>query len=130
MKIKNIIFIASLLLIICCVLLRCGNNKSGQANSKESNDSEHTAVNEGNPYKEAEIKAVIIPAENNTFGYDIYLYGSVLIHQPARPGLPGNTGFTTEEDAMKVAELVMKKIRNNEMPPTVTIEELQELRVL
>jgi len=83
-----------------------------------------------NPYKGTEIKAVIIPAENNTFGYDIYVYGAVLIHQPSRPGLPGNEGFATEEDAMKVAELVMKKIRNNEMPPTVTVEELRALGVL
>ena len=41
------------------------------------------------PYKDADIKAVIIPAEGNTFGYDIYVYGSVLVHQPSRPCLPG-----------------------------------------
>jgi len=83
-----------------------------------------------NPYRDAEISAVIISSENNTFGYDIYVHGSVLVHQPSRPGLPGNAGFATEEAAMKVAELVIKKIRNNELPPTVTIEELRELGVL
>ena len=83
-----------------------------------------------NPYRDADIKAVIIPAENNTFGYDIFVNGAVLVHQPSRPGLPGNTGFVTEVDAMEVAKLVVKKIRNNEMPPTVTIEELRELGVL
>ena len=83
-----------------------------------------------NHYKDAKIKAVIIPSANNTFGYDIYVYGSVMVHQPSRPGLPGNIGFATEEDARKVAELVIKKIRNNELPPTVTIQELQELGVL
>ena len=82
------------------------------------------------PYKDADIKAVVIPSENNTFGYDIYLNGAVFIHQPSRPGLPGNAGFASEEDAMKVAELVINKIRNNEMLPTVTIEELRELGVL
>ena len=35
-----------------------------------------------------------------------------------------------EEAAKKVAELVIRKIRNNEMPPTVTIEELRELGML
>jgi len=83
-----------------------------------------------NPYSDAAITSVIIPSENNTFGYDICVYGSVIIHQPSRPGLPGNAGFATEEAAKKVAELVIKKIRNNEMPPTVTIEELRELGVL
>ena len=83
-----------------------------------------------NPYSDADLKAVIIPSENGTFGYNILVYGSILVHQPSRSGLPGNAGFATEEDAMKVAELVIKKIRNNEMPPTVTIEELRELGVL
>ena len=35
-----------------------------------------------------------------------------------------------EEAAKKVAEFVIKKIRNNELPPTVTIEELRALGVL
>ena len=82
------------------------------------------------PYSDADIKAIIIPSENNTFGYDIYVYGAVLVHQPSRPGLPGNTGFDSKEDARKVAELVIKKIYNNELPPSVSIEELRELGVL
>ena len=82
------------------------------------------------PYRDAEITAEINPAEGNTFGYDIYVYGSVMVHQPSRPGLPGNAGFATEEAARKVADLVIRKIRNNELPPTVTIEELRELGVL
>jgi len=77
--------------------------------------------------KDADIKTVIILSENNTYGYDIYVYGTVLVHHPSRPGLPGNTGFSTEEDAGKVAKLIIKKISNNEMPPTITIEELREL---
>jgi len=91
---------------------------------------ETSAPEVANPYKDADIRAVVIPSEDATFGYDIYVYGSVLVHQPSRPGLPGNTGFATEADAMKVAELVIKKLRNNELPPTVTLEELRGLGVL
>ena len=121
MKRKIIIIIISILLLACIWFLW----------SKVSETKEDIiAQEETNPYKEATIKAIILPLEDNTFGYDIYLYDAVLIHQPSRPGLSGNTGFATEEDAMKIAELVIKKIRNNEMPPTVTIEELQELEVL
>ena len=36
----------------------------------------------------------------------------------------------TRRNAMKIADLVIKKIRNNELPPTVTIEELRALGVL
>lgn len=91
---------------------------------------DETVKQKDNPYANAEITIKIIPSTNNTFGYDILLYGRPLVHQPSIPGLPGNDGFTTKEKAQKVAELVLKKIRNNEMPPTVTIEELNSMGVL
>ena len=83
-----------------------------------------------NPYADAEITIKIIPSANNTFGYDILLYGRPLVHQPNIPGLPGNEGFSTKERAQTVAEFVVKKIRKNEMPPTVTIEDLNNMGVL
>ena len=92
--------------------------------------SDETVKHNDTPYANAEITIKVIPSVNNTFGYDILLYGRPLVHQPSIPGLPGNDGFTTKERAQKVAELVLKKIRNNEMPPTVTIEELNSMDVL
>jgi len=83
-----------------------------------------------NPYANAEITIKIIPSANKTFGYDILLYGRPLVHQSNIPGLPGNEGFTTKERAQTVAEFVVKKIRNNEMPPTVAIEDLHNMGVL
>ncbi len=83
-----------------------------------------------NPYAKAEITIQIIPSANNTFGYDILLYKRILVHQPNMPVLPGNEGFSTKEKAQTVAEFVVKKIRNNEMPPTVTMEDLNALGVL
>ena len=114
MKTKLIITIASLLLLVGFCFFW----------------SHQPQAVENIPFRDADLTAVVIPSENNSFGYNILMYGSVLVHQPSRPGLPGNAGFATEEDAMKVAELVISKIRNNEMPPTVTIEELRELGVL
>ena len=83
-----------------------------------------------NPYANAEITIKIIPSANNTYGYNILLYGKPLVHQPTIPGLPGNEGFTTKERAQTVAEFVVKKIKNNEMPPSVTIEDLNNMGVL
>lgn len=82
------------------------------------------------PYANAEITIKIIPSTNTTFGYDILSYGKPLVHQPNIPALPGNEGFSTREEAQAVAEFVVKKIRKNEMPPTVTIEDLNKLGVL
>jgi hypothetical protein len=89
-----------------------------------------TVKEQKNPYANAEITIKIIPSTNNTFGYDILLYGRPLVHQPTIPGLPGNEGFSTNKRAQIVAEFVVKKIRNNVMPPTVTIEDLNNMGVL
>jgi len=89
-----------------------------------------TVKQKDNPYAKVEITIKIIPSAKNTFGYDILVYGRPLVHQPSIPGLPGNEGFKTEEKARKVAELVVRKIRNSEMPPTVTIGELNGMGVL
>ncbi len=83
-----------------------------------------------NPFSDAELSVQIFPSTQTTFGYDILLHGRPFIHQPSIPGLPGNEGFKTRERARKVADLVVEKIRRNEMPPSVTPEELNRLGVL
>jgi len=72
----------------------------------------------------------IIPSINNTWGYDIYKGEKILIHQTNIPGMPGNNGFKTKSDSKKVARLVVEKLKNGEMPPSVTIEEMKKLNVL
>ncbi len=72
----------------------------------------------------------IIPAVNNTYCYDVLADGKILIHQPSIPGLPGNVGFKTKQDAEKVAKLIISKIKKGEMPPSVTLDELKKLKVI
>ncbi len=103
---------------------------AGTSLSTDAAADKEEAKEQKNPYVNAEITIKIIPSVNNTFGYDILLYGRPLVHQPSIPGLPGNDGFTTKERAQTVAEFVVKKIRNNEIPPTVTIEDLNTMGVL
>ncbi len=83
-----------------------------------------------NPYRDANLTWELIPSENNTWGYKIVLEGSPMIIQASKPGLPGNEGFKTREQAQKLAEFVMAKIRNGQMPPTVSIEDLQRMNAL
>jgi hypothetical protein len=81
------------------------------------------------PVNTMSLSFAIIPAASSTWCYDIYEEGRLLIHQPSIPALPGNVGFSTKEDAEKVARLVIEKIIKGEMPPTMTIEELDSLKV-
>lgn len=72
----------------------------------------------------------IIDAPHNTFGYDIYSEGKLLIHQNSIPGLAGDKGFSSKANAEKVALFVIDKLKAGEMPPTVSIEDLKKLKVI
>lgn len=72
----------------------------------------------------------IIGSQADGFGYDVFADGKMLIHQPGIPGQPGTKGFRTKADCEKVAQLVVKKLKNKEMPPTVSEEELRTLKVI
>jgi hypothetical protein len=88
-----------------------------------------TAFPKTSQFHNAKLTYQIIDAGNKTFGYDIYADGRIMIHQPSVPAFPGNEGFTTKAGAVKIAQLAMSKIKNGEMPPTVTIEEMKKLKV-
>jgi hypothetical protein len=122
------IFFASFL-IVFILFSFSGWAISADASGKKQ-DVKKDVKDQTNPYANAKITIKIIPSVDKTFGYDIFLDGKLLVHQPHIPALPGNKGFTTRERAQKVAEFVVKKIKNNEMPPTVTIDNLNNLGVL
>jgi hypothetical protein len=63
------------------------------------------------------------------WGYQISQNGKLVIDQPTIPGRQGNLGFQTEEDAIKVAELVKSKLLAKEFPPTVSEDDLKNLNI-
>jgi hypothetical protein len=69
----------------------------------------------------------IIENPIHTYGYDVYVSGKLIIHQPTIPALAGNNGFATRRAAEAVARLVIRKIQKGEMPPKVTEEEMPKL---
>lgn len=71
----------------------------------------------------------LLPASGNTYGYDIYLHGRVLIHQTTIPGIPGNKGFRRKKDAEKVAGLVLRKLQQHILPPAVSRAEMDSLHI-
>ncbi|NEU10122.1 DUF4907 domain-containing protein [Flavihumibacter sp. R14] len=77
-----------------------------------------------------DLKYQIIRLPDHTFGYQILNKNQVFIDQPFVPGLPGRTGFKTEVRASTMARLVISKIQQGEIPPTVSIEEMKKLKVI
>lgn len=85
---------------------------------------------EASTYASTRLTYNVIDAPKQTYGYDVFADGRLMIHQTSVPALPGNEGFKTREDATKVALLVIDKIRKGTMPPTISIDEMKKLNVI
>ncbi len=130
---KNLLFT----IIVCLAFVpklwsQTSNQNKPQQSAKVSKMAPKSEVQfpAASQFANTQLTYKIIPAANNTFGYDVLASGKILIHQPSKPGLPGNEGFKTKAAAEKVAKLIITKIKNGEMPPSVTPEELKKLNVL
>ncbi len=96
-------------------------------NSEAETDDEPKNLAE--KYAEAQFGSLVTNVANQRFGYYIYIDGQIVIEQTTIPAIPGKNGFVTKEDAQKVADLAIAKIRKGNMPPTITVEELKELKI-
>jgi len=127
----------SILLIITallCTVTKINGQTQVDPTSGITTDSLKTAIE--NQRKEiasklstADISSFIIHADENKFGYYIFINGEMVIEQRSIPATGGNTGFINEKDAAKVAELVISKLKAGEMPPSVSPEELKLLQI-
>jgi len=71
----------------------------------------------------------IVTVDNYKFGYCIFKNRSLLIRQLHIPGAQGQEGFETRDDAARVARLVISKIKKETFPPSITSEELQNMKI-
>jgi hypothetical protein len=71
------------------------------------------------------IDVTLFSSEYGGFGYDISVNGKALVHQPNIPTIAGNKGFPTEQNARMVANLVIQKIKENQIPPSLTADEVR-----
>ena len=90
--------------------------------AKEDND--QTNVSEKSKVSAGKFVAKAVFSEGIGWGYDIYEGSSIRIHQPHIPAVEGNRGFSSEAQAIKVAELVIYKLENGIVPPSITKQEM------
>jgi len=85
---------------------------------------------EANPGGEglSRFKVETIRIENG-WGYRVRQDTTPVIEQKVIPGVPGTTGFATEQEAAKTGDLVKQKLDQGIFPPTVTRHELDSLGV-
>lgn len=140
-------------LFISIAIISCSNGKedgksegqdSAQAQSqhpmsheememKEMAERQKSEAPKENPYKDAKIDIKVFENKEpnlSGYGYDILIFDALYVHQPHIPAINGNRGFKTKDQANKAAEFVVYKIRNNIMPPSLSVEELDSLGTL
>jgi hypothetical protein len=115
MKKYFLIFFSFLIAIV--VFSACNNSTSEQNKDEEMAKKGMVSVN-----------ASIFKTDKG-WGYSIIIDNKQFIRQDIIPAVEGNKGFATKEDATKVAELVLTKIKNKEKP-IVKKEELRQLGII
>jgi hypothetical protein len=63
------------------------------------------------------------------WGYAVFVNGKIFIKQSFIPAIEGNESFAKKEDALKVAMLVVTRLKQKEMPE-IKLEDLRDIGVL
>ncbi|MFN4974780.1 MAG: DUF4907 domain-containing protein [Bacteroidota bacterium] len=62
------------------------------------------------------------------WGYDVLMNDSLFIHQMQMPAVQGTRGFSSEEDAARVANLVIDRMKKKQLP-TIYLRDLDSLKI-
>jgi hypothetical protein len=69
---------------------------------------------------------VEVTTSGNGWGYDVVHKKKIIIHQPFMPGVSGQVAFKDKSSARKTGLLVVRKLKNRQLP-TITQFELDSL---
>lgn len=75
------------------------------------------------------VQVQTIRSRDGGWGYDIMKKGKRYIHQEYIPAIPGQHGFRSEADALKVGREVASRINSN-LVPTITLGELKSWAII
>jgi hypothetical protein len=78
----------------------------------------------------SEYTFLTVQNQNSEWGYQLFKDGQLMINQQNIPAIQGNKGFSSKNDAEKIATYILEKVKKGEFPPTISVEELDSLGVL
>lgn len=122
------------LVCYCCLLFSIARSQQTPAPAKLNTDSLKRELAKqkkatAKKFAKVQLRSMIFNAAEGTFGYYIFADGQMLIEQKSIPGIAGNKGFISKEEAQRTANFVIRKIKSGEMPPTVLVKDLKKLRI-
>ena len=86
-------------------------------------------------YQKASKEKLILQAKafnvHKGWGYDIYKDNKLYIHQEIIPAIEGRKSFASKDEAIRLGELVVSKIKQGKGGglPQITIEEIDSLKI-
>ena len=72
----------------------------------------------------------ITDSEHIGFGFEILQGTNPLIIQPHIPAIQGIKGFETKEQAATIGNYMIYKITNGIMPPSISVQDLERLKII
>ena len=118
-----------IILTVLVLLMACNAQNRQNLNESTENREINNKSTKVNHSFQKKIDICILEGEKG-WGYDIKVNDKLYIHQPTIPCIQENKGFKTKEEAKKTAELVVKKIQLNKLPPSISMSELDSLGIL
>ncbi len=124
----------SFAILIGIVFISCTNPLSEDGHSSCMDSIVASKIPESTPVSDSSSSHFSMQTFKNadglgSYGFDIYQEGKMMIHQNSIPAIQGNKGFSTEEEAKVVGALMLYRISNGIMPPSITISDLDSLGV-
>jgi hypothetical protein len=122
------LFAVNITIILC---MTCLNSKSNKEDQQIIRSNIRKTSKEIFPDTSIRLEIKIYPHDSTLkeWGYDIYANSTLFIHQPYIPAVPGNKGFQSAQQAEIAGKFAAYKIRNNIIPPTISIKELDSLGI-
>jgi hypothetical protein len=79
--------------------------------------------------KEEQLPVRVMPFRTAAgWGYEIDVDGKPFIHQDYIPAVQGKQSFRSPEDALKVGQLLLEKMKNKKRP-VITVNELKNMSI-
>lgn len=98
------------ILLICC--LACSEKKADKSSSKKS-----------------AFKLEVFQADHHSYGFEIRKGQKLVSRQESIPLAGRKEGFRSPKDARKVGELMIRKLEQGALSPTVSQRELDSLQI-
>ena len=128
MKIKSLSLLSIIFVLTSCLAIEDTSAIESESNDFVEKITDAVVVEKENKIDNFSLKATFSPEFG--WGYQILNNDELYINQPHIPSVQGNKGFSDKSKAIKTAEYIIYKLKNNIFPPTVTPTELDSLNVL